>query len=240
MQLRGQRAELRATGGGPFKVNQRTSSAWLEVDQLSRHVIGEDPNAMDRLDREPGGGEEFMDLVGREATRSPALRTQIRLHPFEQLTSRLELSSHGPGENGRVPLRDENTQHSPRSQNLSDLGQSRSGVDHLQHAVAEDRIGTLRPDDRDQAGEVALLPANHDPTIAGPTSQRCEGIRARVDDGDPMPCLGEPDSRPTGAAADINHIARRSGQGKVEGVPDDGGADGTGGGCGNHAKNTTV
>ena len=105
-------------------------------------------------------------------------------------------------------------------------------VDDLEDAVAEHHVGAAGRDQVEQAGQVAL-PAGDpvgDPALLRAPGQDRQGVGARVDDGDLVAELGDPDREPAGAAADVDHRGGPVGVPAVEdvaqGVPDHGRAGG--------------
>ena len=75
--------------------------------------------------------------VKRWPPRAPARAAWV----VEQVAGRLEVTGHGPGHHGGVPLGDEQAEVSAGAQHRGD-GRQRGGgvVDDLEHAVAEHQV----------------------------------------------------------------------------------------------------
>ena len=123
-----------------------------------------------------------------------------------------------------MPLGDQQAEHAAGAEHLGDRGQ-RGGrvVDDLEHAVAQHHVGTVAAGDVEQGGQVALLaadPVGH-AALAGPAVQGGQGVRAGVDDGDPVAELGDPDGEAAGAAADVEDVAAAAEavQDRAQGLP---------------------
>ena len=158
--------------------------------------------------------------AARRASASSAVnRCPVRpvSAPFvEEREGLREVAGHGPGDDGGVPLGDQEREGAAGAEHLADRGQRRGRVvDDLEHAVAEHHVdraadGVLH--EGRQVGEVALETGDVDTDLAGPAAERGERVGAGVDHGDPVAELGEPDREPAGPAADVDDAAalRRS------------------------------
>ncbi len=150
----------------------------------------------------------------------------MRRGVVEQGERLLEVAGHRPGHDGGVPLGDEQAEQPALAEHAGDGAQRGGGVGHhLEHAVAEHHVGS--PGDV-EVGEVALDAGDQvgDAGLVGAPAERRERVRTRVDDGDGVPLLGQPDREPAGAAADVD-----DGRGPLrleagrDGVPDHAGPD---------------
>ncbi len=153
----------------------------------------------------------------------------------------LEVAGHRPRHHRGVPLGDEQAEHAAGAQHLGDRGQ-RGGrvVDDLEHAVAQHHVGAGGAGDVEQGGQVALLagdPVGH-AALAGAAVEGGEGVRAGVDDPDPVTELGDPDGEAAGAAADVEDVAAAADQAvedRAQGLPHHGRAGSAAALAGGHA-----
>ena len=236
MHLRGEREVLGALGNGVLELDQGRGGAGLEVEQGAGDEVGEDPDRVHRGGGEAGGGEQRVELLAGEPPTGPA----VRLGGVQQRLGLLEVAGHRPRHHRGVPLGDEQAEHAAGAEHLGDRGE-RGGrvVDDLEHPVAQHHVGGVRTGDVEQGGQVALLAGDPvgDAALVGPTVQGRQGVRAGVDDPDPVAELGDPDGEPAGAAADVEHVARGAVQDRAQGLPHDGRAGGAAAFAGGHVAN---
>ena len=137
----------------------------------------------------------------------------------------LEVAGHGPGDDGGVALGDQQAEHSPGPHDPGQ-GRQRGGrvVDDLEHTVAQHHVGAVGTDDVEQAGQVALPPGDRDVVLARPAVESSQGVGAGVDHGDPVAEPADPDREATGAAADVEDVARTALQDGLEPGPHHGAA----------------
>ena len=195
----------------------------LEVEQGAGDQVGEDPDAVDRADLEAGAGQQRGDLVGGEPGPGATGRRRVVVEQGEGLG---EVAGHGAGDDGGVPLGDQQGERAAGAQHLADRGQGGGRVvDHLEHAVAEHHVGAAGGDQSGRSERSPCAPPTVDADLAGPAVQRGQGVGAGVDHGDPVAELGHPDREAAGAAADVE---RRRGVGRPrtagQRVPHHGGA----------------
>ncbi len=105
-------------------------------------------------------------------------------------------------------LGDQQAERAAGTQHLADPVQRGDRVDDLEHAVAEHDVGAVDAHHLDQVGQVALLTGDLDPDLPGPAGERSQGVGTGVDHGDPVSGVGHPDCEATGAAADVDDVAR--------------------------------
>ena len=115
----------------------------------------------------------------------------------EQLERLLEVAGHGPGDDGGVPLGDQQAEHSPGPEHPGQRRQRGGGVvDDLEHAVAQHQVGAVGADHVEQAGQVALTAGDRDVVLAGPAVESGQGVGAGVDHGDPVAELADRTASP--------------------------------------------
>ena len=136
-----------------------------------------------------------------------------------------DVAGHRAGDDRGVPLGDEEREPAAGAEHLVDRGQCGGGVvDHLEDAVTEHHVGAGGTGQLEQRAEVTLLADHLDAVLAGPASQRGEGVGAGVDHGDPVAEPGHPDREAAGAAADVEHVEAGLLQHGAECLPHHGGA----------------
>ena len=88
----------------------------------------------------------------------PTTGAARRLGPVEDRPGLLEVTGHGAGDHGGVPLGDQQAEHATGTQHLGDRGERGCRVvDDLEDAVAEHDVGAAGVGDVEQGREVALL-----------------------------------------------------------------------------------
>ena len=185
---------------------RRGRGARLEVEQGAGDEVGEDAHGLDRGGPQPGTLEQGLELIAGEAV-SGAAGVAARGARVEEVAGGLEVTGHGPGDDGRVTLGDQQAEVAAGAQHPGD-GRQRGGgvVDDLEHAVAQDQVDAAGLDEAGEVAEVALLAGDPvgDAALPGPPVEGGEGVGAGVDDPDVVTQLGQRDGEPAGAAADVD------------------------------------
>jgi hypothetical protein len=209
-----QRHELRPLGDGSLEGEQRRGCTGFGIEQGAGNQVGEDTYGMDLACAQRVPLQQVEDLLaGVTAGLSASTVSGTRRSPaggrdvVEQLNGLVEVPGQCPGDHAGEPAGDHDAERATGAQGLMDRGQGLVRlVDHFEHTVAEHQIGPTRFDVVQQISSITLHTVNtlRDAVVVGSALQRCQGIRAGVDDGDTVTESSHSYGQPPGATAEVD------------------------------------
>lgn len=169
------------------------------------------------------GREQGLDLGLNEPARPHGPDVPVCRRTFEQGLRHDKISGERAGDNGRIASGHDEADMSSRTQHRGDCGQGRCGiVNVLEHTVTQHEVERSRRDVVEQIGGVALNARDgaRETSLGATPMQRGKGIRARVDDRDPVSELRQSYGVTTRSSTEVEHVKERSFTGQVGRVND--------------------
>ena len=159
----------------------------------------------------PGLFDEITQRLLAEATRHRIVDAEAAARIVQGGEGFGDVAAQRSGEHDRGAVRGQDAGDSAGSQQ-SACGPAALGwiVDELKHAVAEDGVGAFGFKHVEHRGQIALRGPHRigNPGFGGPALKRGQGVRARIDHGDPVAEPGQRDREASGAAADVDDVER--------------------------------
>ena len=192
--LRRDRDVVGTLGGSVFEGEQVARRIRVAIHQSRRHDVGEHAHSVDKSRPQSRRLGERGQLFDREAAGQRVALTRPSGRVGEQPARLGQPAGRDASDDSSNPVGREDARHPTGPQHRCHRGQRSGGVvDDLQHAVTQHQVDRSGRDELSEAGGIPLngpdLPTR--PAFGSAAFQRGQRVRARVDDGDPMPELGE-------------------------------------------------
>jgi hypothetical protein len=224
--LRGQSAKDRMLGRRRFEVEHSVGGTWL-VRTGAWYEIGEDTDAVFGLDLQPHLFDGSPKLVAGEPSGQVIMRSPSGRRLAKDRERFGRVSAENPCQDHGIAVCREQAQGAARTKHPGHRLEGEAWVvDELEHGMAQNQVGRGGAEDDQQIGGVALDGAQvrGHPCLSRASLECGERIRARIDNGHPMPELGDRNREASGATARINDVellVTADVHLPVESVPDD-------------------
>ena len=154
---------------------------------------------------EPGAGDQPGDLVGGEAAAGSG--RSVPESSSELASACGEVAGHGPGDDGGVPLGDQQAEPATGAEHPWIAASAAAGSSTTSRTPWQSTTSALPgPTTSSRPDEIALQTGDLDTDLAGSAGEGRQGVGAGVDHGDPVAEPGHPDREAAGAAADVEDL----------------------------------